>query len=59
MLTIAEIRMIIGALEGEALEYGYEIAGERAELIAKLRAVRDEREREIRCYGGDLSYVCR
>jgi hypothetical protein len=59
MLTITEIRMIVGALEGEALEYGYEITGERAELIAKLRAMRDEREAEIRRYGGDLSYFGR
>lgn len=59
MLTITEVRMIIGALEAEAMEYGTEITGARAELIAKLRAVRDECEREIRRYGGDLSYFGR
>lgn len=45
-LSIGEIRILIEALSAHALEYG--ARREEAELLARLREVRERREEEIR-----------
>lgn len=50
MLTLAELRILISAVDGMCMEYGREPSAEESALLAKLRAERDSRLAEIESY---------